>query len=62
MEHHFSFDKITRWATCSCGCWALLLIKHEPEWMAIDAHWEHKICCEKAEMVVVMEVAVWEME
>ena len=40
----------------------MLLIKHEPEWMAIDAHWEHKLCCEKAEEVILVEVIAWEME
>lgn len=59
MNHAFTFDKITRWASCSCGCWALLLIKEEPEWLASDAHWEHKICCEK---MLTLEVPVWEME
>jgi len=61
MEHPYIFDKIHRWAGCGCGRWALFLIGEEPEWLAIEAHWEHKICCEKAEDIIVLEVA-WEME
>jgi len=32
----------------------LLLIKEEPEWLAIEAHWEHKLRREQFEEAVII--------